>query len=131
MLSFSTNQEKSHPGMQLIGHLIRSRSNELSCCMLVSLCYVTCSEVLWIQKLRSPQLEPRDDRCSSIKPWSRSEYSQACFTHCQEFLPCPNFYLPGPFTIIFSKSCPYCLTVLVLANTASHLGHQNKIESPC
>ena len=39
-----------------------------------------------------------------------------------ELLPCPNFYLPGPFTVIFSKSSPYCLTVLVLASMVSQLG---------
>ena len=27
----------------------------------------------------------------------------SCFTCCQEFLPCPNFYLPGPFTCISSN----------------------------
>ena len=31
----------------------------------------------------------------------------SCFTCCQEFLPCPNFYLPGSFTCISSKCCCY------------------------
>ena len=25
----------------------------------------------------------------------------ACFAHCQEFIPCPNFYISGPFTFFF------------------------------
>ena len=37
--------------------------------------------------------------------------------HFQEFLPYPNFNHPGPFTIIFSKSSPCFLTLLVLAVT--------------
>ena len=41
------------------------------------------------------------------KSWSRSEYSHACFTHCQEFLPCPNVYLPSPFT--FLANCCFVL----------------------
>ena len=48
-------------------------------------------------------------------------------THCQEFLPCPNFYIPGPFTFIFSKSSPYFLTVLVLVSVVSPMGMWNKI----
>ena len=31
-----------------------------------------------------------------FKAWSRSEYSHACFSHCQEFLPCPHFDHPFP-----------------------------------
>ena len=30
----------------------------------------------------------------------------ACFVHCQEFLPCSNFCLPGPFTFIFFQIFP-------------------------
>ena len=36
------------------------------------------------------------------KAWSRSRDSHACFTHSQKIL--PNFYLPGPFNFIYSKS---------------------------
>ena len=42
--------------------------------------------------------EPRAEKCSPFKACSGSEYSHACFAHCQEFLPYPNFYLPDPFT---------------------------------
>ena len=41
---------------------------------------------------------------------------------CQEFLPCPNFYLPGPFTFICSKSSPYFAVY--------HAGPHNKIGQP-
>ena len=36
----------------------------------------------------------RFDSCCPFKAWSRSGYSYACFTHCQEFHACPNFFLP-------------------------------------
>ena len=48
--------------------------------------------------------KPRTDICSPFKAWSRSEYSHACFAHCQEFLFCLNSYLHGPFTFIFFPS---------------------------
>ena len=48
-----------------------------------------------------PLLKIQNWKCSSFKAWSRSEYSLACFTCCWEFLPCPDLYLPGPFTIIY------------------------------
>ena len=42
---------------------------------------------------------PELTEVSSFKAWSRpSEYSRACFAHCQEFLLCPNFDFPGPFS---------------------------------
>ena len=52
---------------------------------------------------------PSIDQSSPSKAWSRSEYSHACFAHCQVFLHCPNFDLPGPFTFFFPlfKSSPY------------------------
>ena len=42
--------------------------------------------------------EPRADKCSPVKAWSRSEYSHACFACFQFFFPCSIFYLPcSPF----------------------------------
>ena len=49
------------------------------------------------------------DKCSPFKARNGSEYSFACFTHCQEFLHHPNFWLPGLFTFFFSKLYPYFL----------------------
>ena len=66
-----------------------------------------------VSSLENPELR----NVLHLKPVVGSEYSHACFAHCQEFLPCPNFYLPGPFTF-FSESF-YFLTVLVLASTVS------------
>ena len=40
----------------------------------------------------------------SIKAWGRSEYSCACFAHCQEFLPFQPSYFP--------RSCPCFSTAL-------------------
>ena len=73
--------------------------------------------------------EPRADKCSPFKAWSRSEYSRVC----QKCLPCPNFYLPGPFTYIFSRSSPYLLIALVLANAVSRVGpaEENGYRNMC
>ena len=38
---------------------------------------------------------------SPFTVWSRSEYSHACYTYCQQFF-FSCFYLPGPFNFIFS-----------------------------
>ena len=59
-----------------------------------------CSGVLWAHLLST--WEPRADKCSPFITWSRSEYSHTFFSLCQEFLPCPNFYLLvcSPFQII-------------------------------
>ena len=40
-------------------------------------------------------------RGSPFTAWSRSEYSHACYTYCQQFF-FSCFYLPGPFNFIFS-----------------------------
>ena len=43
-------------------------------------------------------------RGSLFEAWSRSEYSLACFTCCQEFY-CTNVYLPALFNFIYCKPC--------------------------
>ena len=51
--------------------------------------------------------EPRADKCCLFKARSRSEYSRACFSHCQEF--------PGPFALIlFSTFCTSCWSLCLL-----------------
>ena len=75
-----------------------------------------------------PSVEKTPEMCKILpfEAWGRSEYSLACFAHCQEFLPCPNFYLPGPFTFKHPpppplpthpppQSSPYFQTELLLA----------------
>ena len=65
--------------------------------------------------IKVPSVEnPEVTKCFPFKAKGRSEYSQACFTHCQKFLPFANFYLPCPFTFIFFKSFPYILAVFWL-----------------
>ena len=65
------------------------------------------NEVLRTQKLRSPLLITQSWQ-SLLKSFrSRWESSHACFAHCQEFLSCPNFYLPGSFTFIFGEHCTH------------------------
>ena len=61
---------------------------------------------------------------------SRSEYSHACFAHCQEFLSCSIFYPLGPFIPPPPQSSPYLSTACVLANTVSHVNPRNKIGHP-
>ena len=38
-----------------------------------------------------------------------------------------NFYSPGPFTCIFSKTSPKCVPVSAAANAGSCVGPQNEI----
>jgi len=56
--------------------------------------------------------------------------TRAFFTHCQKFLPCPNFYFPGPFDFFCFPFPPYILTASVLANAVSRLGPRNKRGQP-
>ena len=46
------------------------------------------------------------------RTWNRPESSHECFAHCQIFLLCPNFHLPGPSLFFFSFS-PNPLPALV------------------
>ena len=90
-----------------------------------------CSQVLWTQRLRSSLCWEPSVECSPVKAWSRSEYSYACFTHSQEFLPYTNFYHPRQFHspaffFPFSRSSPYLSTVLVLVDTVSCVVPQNQ-----
>ena len=80
--------------------------------------------------------EPRPDKWSPLKAWSQSECSHACFAHCQELLPCPNFYLPspkGPFAFILCNyvssgwlSFPYGPR-----NKLGHPAQRSQARSPC
>ena len=66
--------------------------------------------------------EPRADKCSTFKAWSRPKCSHAYFAYCEEFFHCPSFDLPGLFTFILFGSSPYLLTALVL-NTRARKHH--------
>ena len=81
-------------------------------------------------EIKDPSVENPELKGSPFKAWSRSEYSHACFTHCQGFLPWTNFYPPGPFTCIFSKTSPEFFPALAVANTGSCVGLQTKIGHP-
>ena len=74
-------------------------------------------------------MRQQTDKCSPSEAWSRSEYSHACFAQCQEFNPCPDFYRPSPFTFTFSKSSPYFLTALDLANAVFRVGLRYKMDT--
>ena len=97
-----------------------------------------CSGLLRTQKWISVSFEnPGPTKCCPFKAWNRSECSHACFVCCQEFLPCTNFCLFGPFILIyiyiynyFFKSSPLILTVLGLANAVSCVGLRNTICDP-
>ena len=64
-------------------------------------------------------------KLSPFKAWRRSEYNHAMVTHCQEFLPCPNFDLGSQFTFILFqiRSLPFNC---VIANEVSRVGQENK-----
>ena len=64
-------------------------------------------------------------KLSPFKAWSKSEYNHALVTHCQEFLPCPDFDLRSAFTFIFPN--PLTTFYCVIANKVSRAGQQNKI----
>ena len=57
---------------------------------------------LRMQKLKFHLVRTRGLR--RFEAWSRSVYSQTCYTYCQGFL--PYFYPSGPFTCIFFKTSP-------------------------
>ena len=66
---------------------------------------------------------------SPYKAWSRSVYSHACYDYCQEFLPC--LFLPfRSIHLHFFQNLARFFHVLVVANTGSCVGPQNKIGHP-
>ena len=67
------------------------------------------------------------DKYSSFKlgVGQNIQYSHACFAHCQEFLPCPEFDPPCPFLHLSFFLSPNPL-VLSINNFNSSVGLQNK-----
>ena len=47
-----------------------------------------------LQRWATEDAEIKVPSAENLEQTSRSEYSHACFAYCQEFLSCPNFYLP-------------------------------------
>ena len=88
------------------------------------------SEVLRMQNLKTPSVENPELKDSPFKAWSRSGYSHACFTCCQGFLPLTNFYLLGPFILIFVQNLSRVFPVLAVANAGSCVDLQNKTGCP-
>ena len=77
-------------------------------------------------KIKAP-LFLRADKCFPLKPGlGQNIAGHACFAHCHECLPFPNFDLPGPGPC-FPNPLPYFLTALVLTNAFSHAGTWNEI----
>ena len=72
-------------------------------------------------KMKVPSVE--NPELSDVLPL-KPGVGQNC---CQEFLSCPSFDISGPFTFAFSKSSPYFLTALVVADGVSLVGPRNKI----
>ena len=81
-------------------------------------------------EIKVPSCENTKLKRSPFKAWSRAVYSHTCYAYCQNFLP----YLFLPFRSIhlhfFQKPLPICFPVLVVANTCSCVGPQNKIGHP-
>ena len=75
---------------------------------------------------RSPLCwEPRADKCSPFTTWSRPDYSHACFTHCQEFLPCliSAFHVHlvlSPLPPPPPPPPPFCFCFVQLLASANH-----------
>ena len=66
---------------------------------------------------------------STSKPWSRSKYSHACVTHCQQFI--SNFYLSDPYSFTAgSHVSVFSLGYLGMANTGPCVGPHSKIGCP-
>ena len=57
------------------------------------------------------------DNSSPFEAWSRSDYNHTGLVHCQEFLPCPNYDLPGPFLFIFFLQNPLPAFLAALTKT--------------
>ena len=80
-------------------------------------------------KFKTPSVRnPEVTNVPRFKAWLGSEYSHACFTHCQEQLPCLNFSISCPFTFISSEPSPCRLTALVWLAQVSVLASGIKID---
>ena len=102
-------------------------------------CITLCWKRLWTKPrrgaLRTQKLKThllRTQRTQSLKALSRSQYSHACYAYRQGFLISTDFYPPGPFTCIVSKTSPrvFFSSVLAVAGTGSGVGLQNEIGHP-
>ena len=77
-------------------------------------------------EIEDPFIENPELKHSLIKAWSRSVYSPACYTYCQEFLPCQ--FLPfWSIHLHFDQNLSQVFHVLAAAITGSCVGLQNKI----
>ena len=80
-------------------------------------------------EIKVPSGEKTELKCSPFKAWSRSVYSHACYAYCQgfllcSFLPCRSIHLQ------FFQNLSQFFPVLVVANTGSCVGPQNKMGHP-
>ena len=80
-------------------------------------------------EIKVPSDENRELKGSPFKAWSRSVYSHTCYAYCQGFLPC--LFLPfRSIHLHFFQNLSRVFLVLVVANTGSCVGPQNKIGHP-
>ena len=89
---------------------------------------LTRSGVLRTQKSKSPLLRTREVKSFAFKVRNRSEYRQAYFSHCQEFL---SFWFLYNFRSIqshFFRNLPLgFFLALGVANRGSRVGPRNQI----
>ena len=71
----------------------------------------SCSCTVQTQKFRPPLLRIQIFLRFSLGPWSRSDRSFACFTHCQEFS-VSNFYRPTSLMFFFFSPNPLQVWVM-------------------
>ena len=79
--------------------------------------------------IKVPSVENTDLKGSAFKARSRSVYSHTCCAYCQWFLPC--LFLPfQSIHLHFFQNLSWVFPVLVVTNTSSCVGLQNKIGHP-
>ena len=77
-------------------------------------------------EIKVPSGENTELKGPPFKAWSRSAHSHTCYTYCQGFLPC--LFLPfQSIHLYFFRNLSRIFPALVVANTGSCVGLQNKI----
>ena len=67
------------------------------------------AEVSGTPSVENPELR----KILPLEPWSVSEYSHACFAHCQEFLPCFNVCASWSIHLYFFKTLSLLFALLL------------------
>ena len=94
----------------------------------LSVCLSICLSVCQTQKWGPLCWEPSALTSSPFKVWSTSEYSRACFTHCQEYL---SYLLCSQYIkLLIFRNLSLVFPCIYVAKTGSWVGLQNRIAHP-